>query len=112
VGDGRGAAGGGAPGDRVRVRGDHAGAHVLVELPDPATERAVLATAARHGVLLDGLTRHFAGPPTAAGVVLGYAAPTRAELERALPIVTAALAGSTVRARDGRQRGHAPTEPR
>lgn len=73
------------------VRGDRAGAHVLAELPDAAAERSVVDAAAAHGVLLDGLARHFAGPAVAAGIVLGYAGPSRARLERALPVLTAVL---------------------
>jgi len=76
------------------VRGDRAGAHLVVDLPDLAAERAVSSAAASWGVLVDGLERHFAGTPTAAGIVLGYAGPARAELEHALPRVTAALAAA------------------
>ena len=46
---------------------------------------------AERGVVLDGLARHHAGPPAAAGIVLGYAGPSRADLDRALEIVTAVL---------------------
>ena len=76
----------------VRCRGDEAGAHVVAELPDAAAEATAVAAAAGRGVALDGLARHFTGPATAAGVVLGYAGPTRAELERALPVVADVLA--------------------
>jgi GntR family transcriptional regulator / MocR family aminotransferase len=75
----------------VRWRGDEAGAHVVAELPDAAAEAVAVAAAAGRGVALDGLARHFAGPATAAGVVLGYAGPPRAELERALPVVADVL---------------------
>ncbi|MGD9529269.1 PLP-dependent aminotransferase family protein [Pseudonocardia sp.] len=77
--------------DGVPLRGDRAGAHLVVGLPGAAEEVAVLAAAARRGVLLDGLARHFAGAPTAAGVVLGYAGPARSQLEPALAGVTAAV---------------------
>jgi GntR family transcriptional regulator / MocR family aminotransferase len=73
------------------VEGDAAGAHVLIPLPDPATERAVVAAAAARGVGLDGLARHYAGPPHRAGIVLGYAGASRAGLDRALPVVGEAL---------------------
>jgi GntR family transcriptional regulator / MocR family aminotransferase len=73
------------------VQGDAAGAHVLVPLPDAATERAVVAAAAARGVVSDGLGRHYTGPPALAGIVLGYAGPGTAELEWALPRVAAAL---------------------
>jgi GntR family transcriptional regulator / MocR family aminotransferase len=73
------------------VEGDAAGAHVVVPLPDSATERTVVATAAARGVRLDGLARHYAGAPARAGIVVGYAGPTGDELERALPVVAEVL---------------------
>jgi GntR family transcriptional regulator / MocR family aminotransferase len=75
----------------LEVEGDAAGAHVVVPLPDAATERAVVAAAAERGVRLDGLARHHAGTPARAGIVLGYAGPTRDELEHALPVVADVL---------------------
>ena len=74
----------------AHVEGDPAGAHVLVRLPDRAAEEAVVAAAAARGVVLDGLTRHWAvrpGDEPAAGLVLGFAAPVRADLARALPVL-------------------------
>ncbi len=73
------------------VCGDAAGAHVVVRLDDPAAEEAAVAAAADRGVALDRLARHHTGAPTVAGLVLGYAGPSRAELDRALPVVTAVL---------------------
>jgi GntR family transcriptional regulator / MocR family aminotransferase len=72
------------------ILGDAAGAHVVVPLTS-AAEESVLATAAADGVTLDGLSRHHGGAPSQAGIVLGYAGPSRAELDRALPVVTAVL---------------------
>ncbi|MHA6784554.1 MocR-like pyridoxine biosynthesis transcription factor PdxR [Pseudonocardia saturnea] len=81
----------------VPVSGDEAGAHVVALLPDAVAERAAIEAAARHGVRLDGLGRHYTDPPTTSGIVLGYAGPSRAELLRALPIAANALAaGATV----------------
>ena len=77
-----------------RAQGDPAGAHVLVPLPDAETETAVLAAAAARGVALDGLSRHRAGEPAGgppAGLVLGFAAPARADLSRGLDVLTAVL---------------------
>jgi len=73
------------------VHGDAAGAHVVVPLGSAAAEENVIAAAAERGVTLDGLARHHTGPPGAAGVVLGYAGPSSAGLDRALKIVTAVL---------------------
>jgi GntR family transcriptional regulator / MocR family aminotransferase len=70
------------------VCGDAAGAHVVVRLADPAAEEAVIVAAAVRSVTLDGLARHHDGASAAAGIVLGYAGPSRAELERALEVVT------------------------
>jgi GntR family transcriptional regulator / MocR family aminotransferase len=78
--------------------GDPAGAHLLVPLPDTATERAVLAGAAARGVRLDGLARHHAHTPARAGLVLGYAGPTRAALATALAVVRDVLADQQARA--------------
>ncbi len=78
----------------VAVAGDPAGAHVFVPLPDPGTEAAVVAAAAAAGLAVDGLARHLAGAgphAPAAGLVLGFAAPARAELERALPVLAGVL---------------------
>jgi GntR family transcriptional regulator/MocR family aminotransferase len=77
----------------VPVAGDPAGAHVLVPLPGREAEQAVVATGAARGIVLDGLGRHRGGPEPrpAAGLVLGFAAPTRAELTRALPVLAEVL---------------------
>jgi GntR family transcriptional regulator/MocR family aminotransferase len=76
----------------VEAEGDPAGAHVLVPLPDLGVEEAVVAAAAERGVAVDGLGRHWTGPgPHAAGLVVGFAAPTRTDLGRALPVLAGAL---------------------
>ena len=49
----------------------------------------MLAAAADRGVRLDGLARHFSGPPDRAGLVLGYAG-TR--LDQGVPVVRGVLA--------------------
>jgi GntR family transcriptional regulator / MocR family aminotransferase len=99
------------------ARGDAAGAHVVVPLPDTATESAVRAAAAARGVALDGLGRHHDGRPSHAGLVLGYAGSTRADLHRALAAVHDVLAadrsgrvregggGATLRDRSSLDRG-------
>jgi len=75
----------------LHALGDDAGAHVVVPLPSDATEAAVLAAAAARGLVLDPLSRHRLGDGGPAGLVLGWAAPTRAELTAALPALTAVL---------------------
>lgn len=75
------------------VIGDQAGAHVVVPLAGAAAERAVIAAAARRGVALDGLARHHLGAPRVHGILLGYAGPPRADLDRALTVVSAAVSG-------------------
>ena len=49
--------------------------------------------AATRGLLLDPLSRHRIGEHGPAGIVLGWAAPTRAELTVALPQLTEVLQG-------------------
>ncbi|MGY1781877.1 MocR-like pyridoxine biosynthesis transcription factor PdxR [Geodermatophilus sp. SYSU D01036] len=78
----------------VAVAGDPAGAHVFVPLPDRAAEEAVVAAAAARGLAVDGLARHLTGPgphDPAAGLVLGFAAPSRDRLTRALPVLAGVL---------------------
>ncbi len=75
------------------VRGDAAGAHVVVPLAALADERAAVAAAAERGVALVGLEQHHAGAPAVAGVVVGYAGPARGELDGALRAVGEVLRG-------------------
>jgi GntR family transcriptional regulator/MocR family aminotransferase len=75
------------------VRGDAAGAHVVVPLAALAGERAAVAAAAERGVALGGLEQHHAGAPALAGVVVGYAGPARGELDGALRVVGGVLRG-------------------
>ncbi|MGY1731941.1 PLP-dependent aminotransferase family protein [Geodermatophilus sp. SYSU D01045] len=87
----------------VTVAGDPAGAHVFVPLPDRAAEEAVVAAAAARGLAVDGLARHLTGPgphDPAAGLVLGFAAPSRAELTRALPALAEVVGEEIVGERD------------
>ncbi|WP_100500622.1 aminotransferase-like domain-containing protein [Geodermatophilus chilensis] len=78
----------------AQAEGDPAGAHVFVPLPEPVAEESVVAAAAGRGVAVDGLGRHRTAPGPhrpAAGLVVGFAAPARADLARALPVLTGAL---------------------
>ncbi|WP_110007577.1 PLP-dependent aminotransferase family protein [Geodermatophilus normandii] len=93
----------------VAVDGDSAGAHVLVPLSGPAAEEAVVTAAAGRGLAVDGLARHRTGPgphDTAAGLVLGFAAPARADLARALPVLAGVLRnGDRPASPEGRRAG-------
>jgi GntR family transcriptional regulator/MocR family aminotransferase len=71
----------------VAVRGDAAGAHVLLELPSAAAEQALVSDAAAAGIGLDGLLGCHQGPAATFGVSLGYAAPSRAELTGAVEVI-------------------------
>lgn len=76
----------------VRVRGDAAGAHLLLELPSAAAELAVVGAATAAGIEVAGLRGCHQGEPVVFGVSVGYAAPTRAELERAVGVLGRACA--------------------
>lgn len=71
----------------IEVFGDEAGAHVVLPLPSAEAEQRVVDRAAEHGIVLDGLRRHHHGPQQWAGIALGYASCTRADLERSLGLV-------------------------
>ncbi|MEJ8279262.1 PLP-dependent aminotransferase family protein [Pseudonocardia spirodelae] len=68
------------------ARGDPAGAH-LVLFP-PAGEAAAVAAARARGVAVSGLARYHAGAPRVSGLVVGYAAGTRADQAAALAALT------------------------
>jgi GntR family transcriptional regulator/MocR family aminotransferase len=71
----------------VRVLGDDAGAHVVVPVTSAEAERALIRAAQERGLLLDGLARHHIGRARWFGVALGYAACSRDQLKRALPVL-------------------------
>jgi GntR family transcriptional regulator/MocR family aminotransferase len=73
--------------DGLRLRGDTAGLHLVVDLPHAVAER-VARDAADRGVLLDQLERHHAGPRSFGGLVVGYgSAGSPAELRAGCAIV-------------------------
>ncbi|MFF2084852.1 PLP-dependent aminotransferase family protein [Nocardia sp. NPDC058176] len=74
------------------VLGDDAGSHVVVELPDAATEQRAVAVARTHGVLLDGLARHHLADPHRFGIAIGYTALPTTDLATAVPIAATSLA--------------------
>lgn len=69
------------------VVGDDAGAHLVIPLSSAEQEREQLAEARRRGLLLDGLTRHFAGEPTTYGMAIGYAGCSREQLHEVLGVL-------------------------
>jgi GntR family transcriptional regulator/MocR family aminotransferase len=71
----------------VPVLGDEAGAHVVVLVDSAEAERSLLAAALRRGLLLDGLARHHCARASWFGVALGYAACSREQLEKSLPLL-------------------------
>jgi GntR family transcriptional regulator/MocR family aminotransferase len=77
----------GLGGQGVAVRGDAAGAHVLLSLGSQAQETALLRAAAAEGIRLSGLRSCHRGEGTEFGVSLGYAAPRRAALAGAIETV-------------------------
>jgi len=78
-----------------RVRGDRAGAHLVVDLPDRAAEVSVVDDAAADGVQLGPLGTHHLDPaaPRAHGVLVGWAGPAGDELDEALAVLTRVLRG-------------------
>jgi GntR family transcriptional regulator/MocR family aminotransferase len=77
------------------VRGDRAGAHLVVDLPDRAAEETVVDAAAADGVHLGPLGAHHLDPagPRGHGVLVGWAGPAGDELDDALAVLTRVLAG-------------------
>ncbi|MDT7729447.1 MAG: GntR family transcriptional regulator / MocR family aminotransferase [Actinomycetota bacterium] len=82
----------------IPLLGDDAGAHLVVPFDSAERERDTLADAVRYGIRLDGLSRHFAGTPTAFGAAIGYGGCSREALHDALHT----LVGLLRRAQDGK----------
>ncbi|WP_084516754.1 MocR-like pyridoxine biosynthesis transcription factor PdxR [Microtetraspora niveoalba] len=68
------------------VKGDTAGLHVLVELPEEAVGPLVEEARAR-GVLLDTTVRHHHGPVRVHGLVLGYGSASLADVRRGCAVI-------------------------
>lgn len=78
--------------DGLPLRGDTAGLHLVVDVPEPEARR-ISAAADERGVLVETLERHHMGPSRASGLVIGYgSAATTTELRKGCEIVRA-LAG-------------------
>ncbi|MFF5260594.1 PLP-dependent aminotransferase family protein [Actinomadura viridis] len=76
------------------LRGDTAGLHLVVEVPE-AVARCAVREAPRRGVLLDDLERHHLGAPRTGGLVIGYgAAAGRGELRTACSLVRELVAAA------------------
>ncbi|GAA5124785.1 PLP-dependent aminotransferase family protein [Haloechinothrix salitolerans] len=75
----------------IEMVGDDAGAHLVVPLRSADDERARLRAARQHGIVLDGLARHFADKPTAYGIAIGYAGCSRNELHDAVGVLVQVL---------------------
>nr|WP_218891119.1 PLP-dependent aminotransferase family protein [Actinomycetospora corticicola] len=75
------------------VLGDRAGAHLVVPLPMGPVEREVVAAAWEVDVVVDGLAAHHLGAAGVSGILVGWAAPSRVELEAALGRLGGVLAG-------------------
>ncbi|MFB6620019.1 PLP-dependent aminotransferase family protein [Streptomyces sp. NPDC056367] len=83
-----------AVGDRVGVSGIAAGLHAVLDLPEGATERSVIQSAAWQDLVLDGLSRHRhpeADLPPRPAVVVGYGTPSDSAWNPALAALSAVL---------------------
>ncbi|BAK75279.1 transcriptional regulator, GntR family with aminotransferase domain [Pseudogulbenkiania sp. NH8B] len=70
-------------GEQLPLSPGEAGMHLVASLPGTVNEQQLSAVAAREGLWLRPLARHFWGPATRRGLVLGYAGVPEAELCRA-----------------------------
>ncbi|MEV7522921.1 PLP-dependent aminotransferase family protein [Streptomyces sp. NPDC091371] len=79
---------------RVGVSGIAAGLHAVLDLPEGATERSVIQSAAWQDLALGGLSRHRhpeADLPPRAAVVVGYGTPSDSAWTPALAALSAVL---------------------
>ena len=66
----------------------------MVPFSSAEIERERIEAAHARGIRFDGLSRHFAGPPTAFGVAIGYAGCSREALRDSLPELVGLLCPS------------------
>lgn len=85
----------GAFGDRVRIHGQNAGLHVLLEFPDGRSERELVAEAAEHGVkVYPGSTMWLEGTENASTTILmGYGTLPDEKIPEAIAILRQAWFG-------------------
>ncbi len=70
----------------VRLLGDTAGLHVVLELPHGTAGR-VAAKAGQRGIAVTTMARYFAGQPSAEGLVLGYGGASLSQVSRACQVL-------------------------
>ncbi|MGH3165118.1 MAG: PLP-dependent aminotransferase family protein, partial [Trebonia sp.] len=96
------------------LRGDTAGMHVVLELPEDCPAGEVVAAAAERGLALSTADRYYVGPATLNALVIGYGGISLAKLRRAVAQLRPLLAGpergrgAGVRPRSGGPRGALP----
>ena len=66
-----------------RLRGDTAGIHLVLELPDGCPAQRLVDAAAARGVAVYSLDRYFADRPAISGLILGYGTATLPQIRRA-----------------------------
>jgi GntR family transcriptional regulator/MocR family aminotransferase len=80
-------------GDRVEIAGENAGVHLVVWLNEVAPRElgGLISRAARAGVGLYPVNPYYARPPRKAGLLLGYAALTEADIRAGIRRFAAAI---------------------
>jgi GntR family transcriptional regulator/MocR family aminotransferase len=84
----------------VTVEGVAAGLHAVIRLAEPGSVDLVLTEAARHGLALDDVGRHWHRPShDESGLIIGYGTPPEGRYGAALDVLT-----RVVRATSGQNR--------
>jgi GntR family transcriptional regulator/MocR family aminotransferase len=76
--------------DGLPLLGDTAGLHLVLRTPEHPTP--LVREAAARGILLDSLKRHFAGPQTSYGLVIGYSSASLTGLRTGCAMIRAEFA--------------------
>lgn len=78
-------------GDRVRIAGDHSGAHVVLWPRTRLSEEKLIERAAAVGVGVYGISRYFLSKPRSAGLMLGYSRLSLDEIRDAIRLLATAI---------------------
>lgn len=73
-------------------KGEAAGLHLHVTLPDNSDEQTVAQVAYQRGVLIERGAWHWAAPLPPASIVLGYGAANEPAIQRGIRVIAAAIA--------------------
>lgn len=79
-------------GEGYLVKGEEAGLHIVLELPEPLTEERFIEIAQQEGISLDGLSAFYEKEKPTNSVIIGYGEPSLTDIEKGIKALSERLA--------------------